>query len=67
MPLFWKHYKSDFHQFLDQFKAEHPSTEEEQRAGRAILWDKPVDREAQQRHRESRIPQQAYVYQNKPK
>jgi hypothetical protein len=65
MPLFWKHYKSDITSFIEQLKAERPSLEEEQRAGRALLWDKRIDREAQSENRDSRIAQQAYVYQPK--
>ena len=40
--------------------------EEGQRAGRALLWDKaPTPLSEQDRQRESRVRQQAYVYQNK--
>jgi hypothetical protein len=46
-------------------KAERPTLEDEQRAGRALLWDKRIDREAQSEHRDARIPQQPYVYQPK--
>ena len=36
-----------------------------QRAGRALLWDKPtVDLDTQDRLRESRVNQKPYVYQN---
>jgi hypothetical protein len=65
MPLFWKHYKSDVTSFIEQLKANRPTLEEEQRAGRALLWEKRIDRGAQADDRESKIPQQAYVYQNK--
>lgn len=65
MPLFWKPYKSDVTQFIEKLKAEKPTLEEEQRAGRALLWDKPVDRAAQDEWREARVPQQPYVYQTK--
>jgi len=65
MPLFWKPYKSDITQFIEELKAKKPSLEEEQRAGRALLWDKPLDPEALRRERESRVPQQPYVYQTK--
>lgn len=63
MPLFWKPYKSDVTSFLDQLKAARPTLEQEQQAGRALLWDKPVDREAQAEYRAARVPQQPYVYQ----
>lgn len=65
MPLFWKPYKSDVTNFLDQLKAARPTLEQEQQAGRALLWDKPVDRDAQADYRAARVPQQPYVYQNK--
>ena len=63
MPLFWKHYKSDVTAFIEDLKANKPTLEAEQRAGRALLWDKPVDRAAQAENAESRVPQQPYVYQ----
>ncbi len=65
MPLFWKPYKSEITQFIDSLKARDPQLEEKQRQGRAILWDKPQDREAQADWRAARVPQQPYVYQTK--
>ena len=65
MPLFWKPYKSDVTQFIDDLKAKRPTLEEEQVRGRALLWDRAVDREAQEAWREARVPQQPYVYQTK--
>jgi hypothetical protein len=67
MPLFWKPYKSEFTQFLDELKAHNPQLEAQQRAGRALLWDRPQDREASAQWREARVPQQPYVYQTKGK
>jgi len=67
MPLFWKAYKSDISSFIDELKAKKPSLESEQRAGRALLWDKPVDRAAQADYREATVPQQPYVYQTHEK
>lgn len=59
-------YVSDFTKFLNDLKQKDPTLEEKQRAGRAILWDKaPVDLDARRRAEESRIKQQAYVYQSK--
>ena len=63
MPFFWKPYKSDVTAFIDELKANKPTLEDEQRRGRALLWDKAIDREAQAEHREARVPQQPYVYQ----
>jgi hypothetical protein len=67
MPLFWKPYKSEFTQFLDELKVQNPQLDAQQRAGRALLWDRPQDREASAQWREARVPQQPYVYQTKGK
>ena len=66
MPLFWKPYKSEITQFIDELKAKKPTLEQEQRAGRALLWDKPIDAEWQAEFQAGKVPQQAYVYQTKP-
>ena len=63
MPLFWKTYTSDVTAFIDQLKADKPTLEEEQRQGRALLWDKRIDREAQADFNDAKVPQQPYVYQ----
>jgi len=65
MPLFWKPYKSDVTQFIEQLKAQRPTLEEEQRRGRLLLWDRAVDRQAQAEWGEARVAQQPYVYQTK--
>lgn len=65
MPLFWKPYQSDVTQFIQALKQTDPGLEERQRQGRALLWDKPIDREEQARYRDARVRQQAYVYQTK--
>ena len=65
MPLFWKPYKSDVTTFIEQLKAKRPTLEQEQQAGRALLWDKRVDRAAQAEYQDARVPQQPYVYQTK--
>ncbi len=65
MPLFWKPYKSDVTSFIDQLRAQKPTLEAEQRAGRALLWDKSLDRSEQAGWQEARVPQQPYVYQTK--
>lgn len=63
MPLFWKPYKSEVTSFIEELKAKKPTLEAEQRAGRALLWDREQDRDAQADWREAKVPQQAYVYQ----
>jgi hypothetical protein len=65
MPLFWKPYKSDVSNFIDELKARKPTLEAEQRAGRALLWDRSLDRSEQADWREAQVPQQPYVYQTK--
>ncbi|MBK6470161.1 MAG: DUF3460 family protein [Betaproteobacteria bacterium] len=65
MPLFWKPYKSDVTNFIDELKAKKPTLEAEQRAGRALLWDRSLDRSEQAEWREAQVPQQPYVYQTK--
>lgn len=67
MPLFWKPYKSDVTEFIEELKAKKPTLEAEQRAGRALLWDKPQDRQAQAEYRDARVAQQPYVYGTLPK
>ena len=65
MPLFWKHYKSDTTAFIEHLKARKPTLEDEQRQGRALLWDCRIDRDAQAEYADARVPQQPYVYQTK--
>lgn len=65
MPLFWKPYTSEVTQFIEQLKAQRPTLEAEQRAGRALLWDKEQDRSAQAGFNDARVAQQPYVYQTK--
>lgn len=65
MPLFWKRYTSDVTDFIEELKAKKPTLEEEQRAGRALLWDKRIDRDAVADWDEAKVPQQPYVYQTK--
>ncbi len=63
MPLFWKPYTSDVTDFIQSLKSKKPTLEAEQRAGRALLWDKSQDREALADWEAARVPQQPYVYQ----
>jgi hypothetical protein len=57
------HYRSDATEFIDQLKVNKPALESQQRAGRALLWDKAVDRSAWREYREAQVAQKAYVYQ----
>ena len=58
-------YQSDITLFIDQLKAAKPTLEAEQREGRALLWDKNIDRNAQVAISEGNLAQTAYVYQTK--
>ncbi len=61
MPI----YQSDITRFLQELKQTRPHLEQEQRQGRAIWWDHPQDLDTARRNRDSRVPQQPYVYQTR--
>lgn len=58
-------YASDTTLFIDQLKAQSPKLEAEQRQGRGLLWDKPIDRDIQAEFKQGRVAQKPYVYQTK--
>ena len=59
-------YESDHSLFIKKLKEQNPQLDEDQRKGRALLWDKaPLTLNEQERRAESRVKQQPYVYQNK--
>jgi hypothetical protein len=60
------HYQSDITEFILQLRAARPELEERQRAGRALLWDKNVDRAAWSDYRAGEVEQKPYVYQTDP-
>ena len=65
MSLFARpEYTSEAQTFIEQLKASKPTLEAEQRQGRALLWDKTVDREAQAHYQAARVAQKPYVYFN---
>ncbi|SFB68667.1 Protein of unknown function [Polaromonas sp. OV174] len=55
-------YTSEVTQFIEQLKTNKPTLEAEQRAGRALLWDKKLSLSEQAEYSEARVPQQPYVY-----
>ena len=55
-------YRSDTTQFIDQLKAAQPDLEARQRAGRALLWDKNLDRTLHSEYAQGRVAQKPYVY-----
>ncbi len=56
-------YRSDATQFIDSLKAAKPELESEQRKGRALLWDKSLDRQVQAGFKDAKVAQKPYVYQ----
>jgi hypothetical protein len=58
-------YESDTTLFIAQLKAAKPTLEAEQRAGRALLWDKNIDCSQQANIFQGKVAQSAYVYQTK--
>jgi hypothetical protein len=59
------HYKSETTLFIEDLKKANPKLEEQQLAGRALLWDKQIDRPLQADINAGKVPQSAYVYQTK--
>ena len=60
------HYRSDATKFLDELKKAKPELERKQREGRALLWDKHIDRDQQADMQAGEVKQKAYVYQTSP-
>ena len=60
-------YQSDVTQFIEHLKTEKPDLEAQQRAGRAIWWDKHLDREALAEWKDARVAQKPYVYGDDPR
>ena len=59
-------YTSDITDFIAKLKADRPTLEAEQRAGRALLWDKDLIRAEQADLQDARVAQQPYVYGTSP-
>lgn len=58
-------YRSDATNFIADIKRARPELDAEQRAGRALLWDKNVNLAQAADIEAGDIKQQAYVYQTK--
>ncbi len=58
-------YQSETTQFIDQLKAAKPTLEAEQLAGRGLLWDKAINRDAAADIAAGRVAQKPYVYGSK--
>jgi hypothetical protein len=56
-------YESDHTKWMREWLANHPEEVKEQKAGRALWWDKPAqDQDAVRRLAASRVPQKPYYY-----
>ena len=55
-------YQSETTQFLQQLKQQKPQLQAQQVHGRALLWDKQVDRETWAEYQAARVAQKPYVY-----
>ena len=58
-------YESDITKFIRELHQKRPGLEAEQVKGRALLWDKVLDRDALKSQQVAQVPQQPYVYQTK--
>ena len=58
-------YESDITKFIRELHAKRPALADEQKKGRALLWDRTLDRHALEEYSEASVPQQPYVYQTK--
>jgi hypothetical protein len=56
-------YESDATRMIRDLLQEKPQIVDEQKAGRALWWDRQLDLDQLRRARESRVPQKGYVYQ----
>ena len=60
------HYMSDATMFLNQLKKDHPELDAQQRAGRALLWDKAVDHTLWEDFEAAEVARKPYFYQTNP-
>ena len=56
-------YRSDTTNFINDLKKQKPELDQQQVAGRALLWDKDVNYEVWEDLRAGRVDQKPYVYQ----
>ena len=57
-------YVSEFAQFMDGYRREHPEVVQDQLRARALFWDKaPLDEEEQRSFEAASVKQKAYPYQ----
>lgn len=60
-----KIYESDLTRMIRDLLVEKPQIVDEQKKGRSMWWDKKPDPEGQKKLQDSKVSQQAYVYQTK--
>ncbi len=60
-------YKSDATAFLEQLKKDNPQLDADQQTGRALLWDKQINRDEDAAFRDAKVAQKPYVYQTSNK
>lgn len=56
------HYRSDTTHFIHELKQSRPELDAQQVQGRALLWDKDINRQQQAELEVGHVPQSAYVY-----
>lgn len=67
MHIFYRPmYQSEATEFLNELKAKDPQLAARQAQGRALLWNKAVDRGAWGEYRAAQVAQKPYVYQTAP-
>ena len=68
MNIFYRpKYLSDTTQFINELKARNAQMATGQVEGRALLWNKSLDRDALSGFGAARVSQKPYVYQTTPK
>ena len=55
-------YVSDHTKWINEQLQKHPEWVEDQKAGRALWWDKKQDVDTTARNAESKVPQKSYPY-----
>lgn len=60
--IFGTMYESDHTKWMREMMAKHPEWVEDQRVGRAIWWDKQLDKDEQRRFEQSKEANKSYPY-----
>lgn len=55
-------YESEFAIFINTYLSEHPEIADDQRRGRDIYWDKPVNLQAEREAEADSVPAEQYYY-----